>query len=89
MKSAFSAVATIFFLTTTSVDGQGIVIRGKITTNDGRQLQGSITVIEGSRNVRVFNVRTDSTGEFSIPSTTDTQHRLIAKADGFVSSECN
>lgn len=66
---------------------QELTILGTIVSSDGVPLQGSVTIVEGTRDVRVNSYRTHANGAFSIPTVWASQKRVAAKADGFVSFE--
>ncbi len=70
-----------------ALQAQQVVIRGSIVTPDGLPLLGSVTIIEGTREVLVSTYRTDANGMFAIPTSWAPQKRVAAKSDGFVSSE--
>ena len=82
-------VACICFLAAASppLRAQQVAIRGSITSIDEGPVPGSVTIVEGSRDVRVSTYKTNQRGEFEFTTPWASQKRVVAKADGFVSDE--
>lgn len=66
---------------------QPLRIEGRLTATDGRPVQGDVTLVEETRFVRAFNHRPDSQGRFAIQADASAAWLLVAKADGYISSE--
>jgi hypothetical protein len=62
-------------------------IRGKIIGVGGGPVQGEIMLVQRGRSVRVATYRTDTQGSFSFSATPGPGTLLIARAEGYVSSE--
>jgi hypothetical protein len=55
--------------------------------SQGGRLQGDITVIEAGSEIRVSSYETDSQGSFSFSALAGQSITVVAKADGYISSE--
>ncbi len=62
-------------------------IEGRLTAPDGQGVPGDVTLLEGTRLVRAANSPTDSQGRFAVEADPAAAWLLVAKANGYVSSE--
>jgi hypothetical protein len=62
-------------------------VQGRIINTEGRRLQGDITVIEAGPGIRVSSYETTAQGAFSFPARPGQSITVVAKADGYISSE--
>ena len=71
-----------------SQDGR-LKLQGSIRSSDGRPLQGDVTVVESGPTVRVSSYQSDREGRFSFEANAGRPITVVAKADGYSSSERN
>src|SRR5688572_974911 len=89
-RHAYLAAALLLVLSgwfIASAQVRRVSIEGRLIDTDGNRLQGDVAVIERGADISVSSYETDSQGTFSFQALAGQLITVVAKADGYISSE--